>query len=607
MTGPEPQPDRKIKIPEFSGLLFDPRRGDVEDDSSSPKRRSLLAIAGSLLAEISLPKLALAWTLSILLPAILLGSAPLIATAWSKKASQIAAEITELGAALFLLALVAVGLIGWRPLLRTIEANFWSLNALAVQPIYAFCRESLRYLIEHVFGTDSRIILRVRLRAVSSAGAAIVLCAFGALIARLAWPASQWVGTVSDLLSLHRLILPIFANTVVVMSVYLAVASLIWGFADASMNQPTDLKIFDTASSGPTWRIAHLSDTHLVGEQFGFRIECGRNGPRGNGRFKDVLARIEAVHSVRPLDIILISGDMTDAGRASEWAEFLDAMTKRPALAERTIILPGNHDLNIVDRLNPARLDLPFSPGKRLRQMRALSLITAVQGDRVRVVDPRSGKLERTLAEAVAPYREQIAAFADSGSLRLSAGLGQVWDEQFPMILPPDTEDGLGMAILNSNSEAHFSFTNALGMISVGQMHRLTAAICNFPRARWIVALHHHLIEYPRSMAVLSERVGTALINGSWFVRSLKSFASRTVVMHGHRHVDWIGLCGDLKIVSAPSPVMGAQDDAPTYFLIHTLEPGPDGRIRLLSPERVEVPGVDESGLGRVAIGGHKI
>jgi len=111
----------------------------------------------------------------------------------------------------------------------------------------------------------------------------------------------------------------------------------------------------------------------------------------------------------------------------------------------------------------------------------------------------------------------KIAAFADSGSLRLSAGLRQVWDEQFSMILRPDTEDGLGTAILNSNSEAHFSFTNALGMISVGQMHRLTAAICNFPRARWIVALHHHLAEYPRSMAALSERVGTAPINGSWF------------------------------------------------------------------------------------------
>ena len=53
--------------------LIDPRRGDVEDDVSSPKQRSLLAIAGSLLAEISLPKLLFALTFSILLPALLLG------------------------------------------------------------------------------------------------------------------------------------------------------------------------------------------------------------------------------------------------------------------------------------------------------------------------------------------------------------------------------------------------------------------------------------------------------------------------------------------------------------------------------------------------------
>ncbi len=38
--------------------ILDPRLGDVEDDASSTKRRTLTALAGSLLAEISLPKLA---------------------------------------------------------------------------------------------------------------------------------------------------------------------------------------------------------------------------------------------------------------------------------------------------------------------------------------------------------------------------------------------------------------------------------------------------------------------------------------------------------------------------------------------------------------------
>ena len=142
------------------------------------------------------------------------------------------------------------------------------------------------------------------------------------------------------------------------------------------------------------------------------------------------------------------------------------------------------------------------------------------------------------------------------------------------MILPPAASDGLGVAILNSNAEAHFFFTNALGMVSAEQTRRLGLAIELFPGSHWIVAMHHHLIEYPMSMAAFSERVGTALINGSWFVRKLRSLRSRAVVMHGHRHIDWIGACGSLKIISAPSPVMGANNEAATHFHIHTLTLG---------------------------------
>src|ERR1700730_10604081 len=116
--------------------LLDPRQGDVEDDAASPGRRSLLAIAGSLLVEVSLPKLLFAWTVSLLLPAVLLGLTPLVATAWLATVSGHILALTEIGAALVLVlvVLVALGWIGWRPLLRIAEVNFWSLNALAVQP-----------------------------------------------------------------------------------------------------------------------------------------------------------------------------------------------------------------------------------------------------------------------------------------------------------------------------------------------------------------------------------------------------------------------------------------------------------------------------------------
>jgi hypothetical protein len=567
--------------------LVDPRCGDIENDFASPEQGSILAIAGRLLAEISLPKLLFSWVMSLLLPAVLLGLAPLIATAWFAKASAHILALTEFGAALVLVAIVALGWLGWRPLWRIAEDNFWSLNALVVQPGYVFGSELLRHLAEQTFARHWTDIKRARLRATSSVAAGMIMCGCGIAIAVLAWPSSRWVGAVGDVTMLHRIIVPTLANAAVLVSAYLAITALLWGFADATMDQPLDLAVFDVAASPRrSWRIAHLSDLHVVGERYGFRIESGRGGPRGNDRLFRVLARLASIHATDPLDLVLVSGDMTDAGLATEWAEFLDAIAIHPALVARMIVLPGNHDVNIVDRTNPARLDLPFSPGKRLRQMRTLSAMAAIQGDRVRV--PQGPKKPwPTLNEAVKPYCERIAGFAKRGGLRLSIDLEGVFHDQFPMIVGPQEPDGLGLAILNSNAESHFSFTNALGFIPAEQARRLFKAIAKFPRASWIIALHHHLMEYPMPVR-FSERVGTALINGSWFVRKLKPFAARTVVMHGHRHIDWIGSCGPLKIVSAPSPVMGSTDDASTHFHIHTLVAAPEG-IRLLPPERVEI------------------
>jgi Calcineurin-like phosphoesterase len=568
--------------------ILDPRNGDAEDDISSPKQKSLLAIAGSLLAEISLTKLVLAWIVSIVLPAAILGLAPLVATAWVGGVFSRVLELYGYSAALVLLAIVAAGWFGWRPLFRVAEANFWALNALGVQPGYALCREAIRHLAERTFGARSGPEL-ARMRARSCAAAGILLALVASLVASVAWPHTRWIGSTADLTVPHHLIVPTLANAVVIMSAYLAAASLVWGFADASMDQPLDLEAFDPAPfDGRVWRVAHLSDIHIVGERYGFRIESGRGGPRGNARVRRVMALLEAEHAARPLDLILITGDMTDAGRSGEWAEFFDILAGHPHLADLILILPGNHDVNVVDRANPARLDLPFSPAKTLRKMRALSAMSAFGADRLRLMSASGTEPGLTLAATLAPDREAIEAFADQGGFRLSNQLARLWDELFPLILPPAEEDGLGVAILNSNADTNFSFTNALGMIPVGQARKLTAAFDRYPRARWIVALHHHMIEYPMPVAKFSERIGTALVNGSWFQRVLKPYAERIIVMHGHRHVDWIGACGELKVVSAPSPVMAPESRA-THFYVHAFGPGPNGRLALMGPKRIDL------------------
>ena len=588
------EPKLELREPDRKGPILDPRNGDAEDDVSSPKQKSLLAIAGSLLAEISLTKLLLAWIASIVLPAAILGLAPLIVTAWVGGVFSRVLELYGFGAALLLLVIVAAGWFGWRPLFRVAEANFWALNALGVQPGYALCREAIRHLAERSLKPRGGAELS-RKRARSCAGAGILLALVAALVAAFVWPHTRWIGSTADLGVPHHLIVPTLANAILIMSAYLAAASLVWGFADASMDQPLDLDAFDAApSDARVWRVAHLSDIHIVGERYGFRIESGRGGPRGNERVRRVMARLEAEHGARPLDLILITGDMTDAGRSGEWAEFFDILAGHPDLAERTLILPGNHDVNVVDRANPARLDLPFSPAKTLRKMRALSPMAAFGADRLRVMNAGAAEPGPTLAATLAPQRQAIEAFADQGGLRLSNQLARVWDELFPLILPPAEEDGLGVAILNSNADTNFSFTNALGMIPVGQARKLMAAFDHYPQARWIVGLHHHLIEYPMPVAAFSERIGTALINGSWFQRVLKPYAERVVVMHGHRHVDWIGACGKLKIVSAPSPVM-APDSKPTHFYVHALAQGADGRLALMTPTRIDLAAAESA------------
>ena len=89
--------------------VIDPRGGDVEDDASSTKRRSLLSLAGSLLAEISLPKLISSWTMLFVVPGLLLGLAPLVASAWVSMVSRkITSPLLGIGPALLLVTVLAI-------------------------------------------------------------------------------------------------------------------------------------------------------------------------------------------------------------------------------------------------------------------------------------------------------------------------------------------------------------------------------------------------------------------------------------------------------------------------------------------------------------------
>lgn len=569
-------------------MILDPRAGDVEDDSSSTKRRSLAGLAGSLLVEISFTKLFFAWMMLLVVPSVLLGVGPMLAITWFRTLADITSWQVGLWSVIALAVVAGIGYMGGRTLYRMVENSFWALSSLVVEPTYVIARETIQHFLYQRAAPANRAFLSSRTRVVSAVAAGLLVSALAVWVAAIFWPQSRWIGTRADLALPMQLAGRGLVNSIVIVALYLAVSSLVWAWNDARTPAPRELKAFRSPPvQGRQYRIAHLSDVHAVGEQYGRRMECGRSGPAGNDRIERLFERLGAMDADRPFHSVIVTGDMTDAGRASEWAALLDALARYPRLAERILFLPGNHDLNIADRGSPARLDLPTSPRRRLRQLRLLSAADTIQGTRVRVIDRAEGVVGPTLAVALDPHRSAIARFADTGWPILSRELDDLWASAFPMVLPPEAEDGLGVVLLNSNADTHFSFTNALGVISTDQLKGIEIAFRQYPRASWIVALHHHVVEYPGGAAAFSERIGTALINGQWFVRSLVPMARRVVVMHGHRHIDWIGECAGLAIVSAPSPVMVGEEETP-YFHVQTLTLSADG-VGLLPPERIDI------------------
>src|SRR5258708_27523060 len=176
-------------------LIIDPRDGDVEDDASSTKRRSLFSLAGSLLAEISLPKLVIASVLLIGLPGIMLGMTPLLVSLWiSTTSSKVSAILTGISPIVILAVLLGVAWLGFRPLLRLIENSFWSLNALGVQPAYIICREGFRHVAERLLPVDVSPAGRASVRAASAAASGVAISAAALGLAGPPWPAAPWVG-----------------------------------------------------------------------------------------------------------------------------------------------------------------------------------------------------------------------------------------------------------------------------------------------------------------------------------------------------------------------------------------------------------------------------
>jgi len=570
------------------------RRGDADDDRLSPYAAGLHRLFVSVLFEFNYLKAPVGFLLLIIGPALIVGVAPsLVATYWQLLSHT--GTLAENWVVIFVSLVVLLGIAYWigRPLFSKIFVNFRHLQYTLVFPIFVALRELLRTGAERLCGSSITAEQLGRIRQIATALAALLFAAAGLILAiRVELSFGLKLVNVEQV-RVWAVVRAALGNAAVILGLSTALESLHWFWRELTLGGPAlDWVPEPLPAPSLLLRIAHLSDLHIVGERYGYRMEAGTHGPRGNRCFRNTLRKLAAIHAKTPLDSVLVTGDMTDAGTRAEWADFLDILRTYPDLQRRLSFVPGNHDVNIVDRSNPGRLDLPWSAGQGLRKLRFVLALDAVEGHRVHLVDRTCGALGPSLKDFLrADNRLQsLRMLAQTGSIRGRWAMAKAWDAIFPLVQLPARDEGCGLVLLDSNAASHFSLTNAIGVISPTQLRALKALLRNFPRRAWIILLHHSLVEYPDTSIRLKDRIGLALVNAPDVLAAITPYASNVIVLHGHRHVDWIGTWRNLVLSSAPSTTLGSSG-AEMRGSLHILElalPG-EGGIRLVKAERIEV------------------
>jgi 3',5'-cyclic AMP phosphodiesterase CpdA len=578
--------------------IWDLRRGDADDNRTSPAGRGWRKLTVTALLDFNYLSASIAFVLLIVAPALVLGLVPPLVVEYSRQkldsAALIARDPVASIASLALFAALAI----WfgKAVVSKVVDDFWHLHYTLVFPLFVSLRELISAAAERLPPRTMTADMLRRRRRFGTVLAAMLL-AGGAL----ALAVSVTFGGVSRYISsLHldvwSLAITGVRNAVFILAVSTVAASLFWFWQEITSELPVRDWTPDPAATtaAPAIRVAHLSDLHFVGERYGCRMETGTSGPLGNDRIRRALEALEAIHAATPLDRVLVTGDVTDAGTRSEWLEFLDLLRKSPELQSRALFVPGNHDVNIVDRTNPGRFDVPWSSGWALRKLRVVLALDAIQGRSVHLVDRKSGGVGPTLHDYLRQrdWPARLQSLAEHGSWRGRHNIAAVWDEIFPLIALPPAGGGYGVILLQTNARRYFSLTNAIGIVDRPQLAVLRQILRKMPCPGWIILLHHHLVEYPIRSIGLKERIGVALINAPDVLKAIASSRSPVLVLHGHRHRDWIGARGNVVICSAPSVTFGsknAKDVREGSFHVHDILVRDEGGVSLIRSERVMV------------------
>ena len=586
-----------MDLPTTSRQLWDLRRGDADDNRTSPHGRGWRNLAFASALESNYLTASLAVLAVIVVPALLVGLMPPVLVAYGRRNIAAVAMVAShpIAALLSIAALVGLAIGVGKPLLVRAVDNFWHLHYTLVFPVFVALRELICAAAERLPARAMSAEQLSRRRKLGTVLAALLLAGGGLSLAlSLEFSADPALVERRGGVQARALAMVGLTNAAVVLGVSTVVASVYWFWHEITSSHPVlDWAPGPAVAAEPPVRVAHLSDLHVVGERYGYRMESGTDGPRGNGRIRRALHKLAAIHAATPLDRVLITGDITDAGTRAEWAEFIDLLRPFPGLRARMLFVPGNHDVNVVDRTNTGRLDVPWSMGQALRKLRVVLALDEIQGDCVHVVDRTSGAVGSSLRDYLWTGERPalLRALAERGAWRGRWEMDRVWEEMFPLVVPPGDHGSYGVILLDSNAQRHFSLTNAIGVVGRAQLRALRSVLRTCPDRAWLILLHHHIVEYPIRWIGLDERIGVALVNAPDVMKVIASHPSPVVVLHGHRHRDWIGSRADVVVCSAPSVALGSKsgDRSRGSFHVYELAPHAGGGLGLIASRHVTV------------------
>lgn len=280
----------------------------------------------------------------------------------------------------------------------------------------------------------------------------------------------------------------------------------------------------------PEMLILHLSDLH-----FGSKSRYADHNEKsaeelGKNFFKEVNTGCEQSKISRKIDLVIVSGDLSETGKPSEFRmalHFLRGLGGAIGLDDsRFIFVPGNHDVSWAEC---QRVDLDI-------QDELLS-----PNERKKVIDERKLKF---YDQFITDFHSSRCLTDISGTRRLSKG---AWLHDFPDLR-------LSVAALNSCEQESHDKSDHIGKISSNQAQSLLTAWTETAYQNWLkLAVVHHnpVMTTPDNIAswrkqLMESKIEVALldryeadvtgIQGSEHLKQICDGALVQAILHGHHH-----------------------------------------------------------------------